>query len=682
MSSLFPGYECDIFISYRQKDNAYDGWVTAFVENLKKELEATFKENISVYFDVNPHDGLLETHEVADSLKGKLKCLVFVPVISRTYCDSKSFAWRHEFGEFLKQAITDNFGLKVKAANGNVTSRVLPVRIHDLENADLQLCESELGSPLRGVEFIYREPGVNRPLTPDDDKRINQHDTRYRNQINKVTNAIREIILSMKSISGEQVITEREIKLTGLREKSIIVLPFDNLSSDPEQEYFSDGLTEEIIADLSHIHDLLVISRSSAMTFKGSKKTIPDIAREVNVRYVLEGSVRKAGNNLRIVAQLIDALTDIHLWAEKYNGTLDDIFDIQEKVAQSISTALKLKISSAEKSKLREVPISDIVSYELYLKAKSYAWTFTEASLNQALKLVDQALENSKNNALLLASRALIQWQFHNAGFNPTTDILERAMRDVQKSLDLNPSCDAAYTAKGYIAYTNGDLEESVRSLRKCTDAESLSMAGYIYLLAGQFEFADQLISQALQADPLNHIILCAFSYNELFKGNLATAASFLLKAYDLAPENPLCMYYHGLTRVYAGETEKAVSSFKKLTERDSGIFGEMAKMWIAVLEKNGSDFQHKVTMLKEYGLRDKELSWWLADCLALTGKTDDAFFWLNNSIEQGFINYIFFSENDPALSLLKSDNRFGSLMQKAQKRQEGFRKGIENDLL
>src|SRR5512133_2614473 len=134
MASLLPGFEYDIFISYRQKDNKYDGWVTQFVENLKLELEATFKENISVYFDVNPHDGLLETHEVADSLKGKLKCLVFVPVISRTYCDSKSFAWRHEFGEFLKQAITDNFGLKVKAANGNVTSRVLPVRIHDLEN--------------------------------------------------------------------------------------------------------------------------------------------------------------------------------------------------------------------------------------------------------------------------------------------------------------------------------------------------------------------------------------------------------------------------------------------------------------------------------------------------------------------------------------------------------------------
>ena len=104
-----------------------------------------------------------------------------------------------------------------------------------------------------------------------------------------------------------------------IKEKSIIVLPFENISPDPDQEYFSDGLTEEIITDLSHIHDLLVISRSSAMTFKGTKKKIGEIAKEVNVRYVLEGSVRKAGNNLRITAQLIDALTDTHLWAEKYS---------------------------------------------------------------------------------------------------------------------------------------------------------------------------------------------------------------------------------------------------------------------------------------------------------------------------------------------------------------------------
>ena len=156
MASIIPGYEYDIFISYRQKDNKHDGWVTEFVDNLKGELESTFKEEISVYFDINPHDGLLETHDVDASLKEKLKCLIFIPIISRTYCDPKSFAWEHEFKAFVEQASKDQFGLKVKLPNGNVASRVLPVRIHDLDSADIKLCESIIGGVLRGVDFIYK----------------------------------------------------------------------------------------------------------------------------------------------------------------------------------------------------------------------------------------------------------------------------------------------------------------------------------------------------------------------------------------------------------------------------------------------------------------------------------------------------------------------------------------------
>ncbi len=338
MASIISGYQYDIFISYRQKDNKHDGWVTEFVNNLKGELESTFKEEISVYFDINPHDGLLETHDVDASLKEKLKCLVFIPIISRTYCDPKSFAWEHEFKAFIDQASRDQFGLKVKLPNGNVASRVLPVRIHDLDYADIKECESVLGGVLRGVEFIFKSTGVNRPLTPSDNPDKNLHKTFYRDQINKVANAIKEIISGMKGepmeFEGEpkEVITTVEKSL--IQEKSIIVLPFENLSPDPNQEYFSDGLTEEIITDLSHIHDLLVISRSSAMTFKGTKKKIGEIVKDVNVRYALEGSVRKAGNNLRITAQLIDGVNDTHIWADKYSGTMDDIFDIQEKVSQ------------------------------------------------------------------------------------------------------------------------------------------------------------------------------------------------------------------------------------------------------------------------------------------------------------------------------------------------------------
>src|SRR5512136_1668767 len=155
MSSIIEGYNYDIFISYRQKDNKGDRWVSEFVEALKTELESTFKEEISVYFDINPHDGLLETHDVDESLKEKLKCLVFIPVISRTYCDPKSFAWEHEFKEFVRQASRDPFGLKIKLPNGNVANRVLPVRIHDLESEDVKLFEEVTGAHMRPLDFVF-----------------------------------------------------------------------------------------------------------------------------------------------------------------------------------------------------------------------------------------------------------------------------------------------------------------------------------------------------------------------------------------------------------------------------------------------------------------------------------------------------------------------------------------------
>jgi tetratricopeptide (TPR) repeat protein len=203
MASLISGYEYDIFISYRQKDNKHDGWVTEFVNNLKGELESTFKDDISVYFDVNPHDGLLETHDVDASLKDKLKCLIFIPIISRTYCDPKSFAWEHEFKAFVEQASQDQFGLKIKLTNGNVASRILPIQIHDLNAEDRKLVEGELGGYLRAIEFIYKESGVNRPITPKDPEEKNTNKTNYRNQINKVANAIDEIIYSLKnSLAG------------------------------------------------------------------------------------------------------------------------------------------------------------------------------------------------------------------------------------------------------------------------------------------------------------------------------------------------------------------------------------------------------------------------------------------------------------------------------------------------
>ncbi len=217
MASLIPGYEYDIFISYRQKDNKYDGWVTEFVDNLERELDSMFKEEINVYFDINPSDYLLENYDVDASLKDKLRCLVFIPVISRTYCDPKSFAWEYEFKPFVEQASGDTFGIKVKLPNSNTASRILPVRIHDLDSSDVTLFESTIGGVLRPIDFIYKETGVNRQLRAKDDDIIKSTDqVLYRDQINKVALAIREIIQGMRlqetgdRVKGEEAKAKKE----------------------------------------------------------------------------------------------------------------------------------------------------------------------------------------------------------------------------------------------------------------------------------------------------------------------------------------------------------------------------------------------------------------------------------------------------------------------------------------
>ena len=214
MPSLIPGYEYDIFISYRQKDNKHDGWVTRFVENLKGEIEATFKEDISVYFDENPHDRLQETHNVDKSLEGKLKCLIFIPILSQTYCDPNSFAWQYEFLPFLRMAEKDHFGKDIKLRSGNVASRILPIRIHDLEPEDVKLFEKETGSVLRAMDFVFKTAsGVNRPLKANEDHpQDNLNKTFYSDQINKAANAIKEIILGLKRESVESVEEKTQLK--------------------------------------------------------------------------------------------------------------------------------------------------------------------------------------------------------------------------------------------------------------------------------------------------------------------------------------------------------------------------------------------------------------------------------------------------------------------------------------
>ncbi len=198
-SSILNGYHHDIYISYRSNDNKYDGWVTEFAAKLERELSATLKDRVSIWFDKNPEDNGQLTNGETIIESRKIKSLIFIPIISQTYCDPESVVWKREFKGFNEEAKQDNIGSTVKLSNGNMASRVIPVKIHDIDTGDIKLLESELSGALRSIDLIYREDGVNRPLRPvDDEKHGDPMRPLYRNQINKLANAVKEIIQAIK----------------------------------------------------------------------------------------------------------------------------------------------------------------------------------------------------------------------------------------------------------------------------------------------------------------------------------------------------------------------------------------------------------------------------------------------------------------------------------------------------
>jgi len=203
LASIIEGFEYDLFISYRQNDNQYDGWVTEFVTKLQQELEAVMKDKISIYFDTDPSDGIQESHQVDETIDTKLKSLIFLPIISQTYCDTSSFAWNQEFMAYRQAADNDKFGRNIQLINGNTASRILPVKIHNIDAEDVRLLENELSGMMRSIDFIYHSAGVNRSLRAKDDDIVeNNYQVLYRNQINKVANAVKDIILGIKAIEN------------------------------------------------------------------------------------------------------------------------------------------------------------------------------------------------------------------------------------------------------------------------------------------------------------------------------------------------------------------------------------------------------------------------------------------------------------------------------------------------
>ncbi|MGH8004351.1 MAG: tetratricopeptide repeat protein, partial [Limisphaerales bacterium] len=463
-------------------------------------------------------------------------------------------------------------------------------------------------------------------------------------------------------------------------DKSIVVLPFENISPDKDNEYFSDGLTEEVIADLSNIRTLRVISRSSAMTLKGTRKTVRTIGKELNVRYVLEGSVRKSGSRLRITAQLVDAATDAHLWAEKYSGTVDDIFEIQEKVSHSIAEALKLKLTTEEKAKLAEHPILNVQAYDAYLRARHAVHSWKEKELEQALELLKRALERVGENPLLYASLGYVYFQLVNAGYRQE-DYIAKAEESAKKALALDPHSGHAHRLRGIIDSSfKGDQRSGYSHLKQVLasdpfDAESLYWLAVAYATYGKIEESRNFANRFLKIDPLNVISQLLHGWIHFQDGSFDNAVPPLEKAYQMEPAIPLHRFAFGLALAYSGRVQEAIRFIDVLVQLKPPTFlDRIILMTLYGLKGEKQLALEQVTEeVRTTAQRDFQWSWHLAAGYAANDEKEKALEWLENAVNLGFINYPMLAKYDPFLEGLRKEKRCQKLLERAKYEWEQF---------
>jgi adenylate cyclase len=294
---------------------------------------------------------------------------------------------------------------------------------------------------------------------------------------------------------------------------SIAVLPFANMSTDPEQEFFSDGITEDIITALSKIGSLLVVARNSTFTYKGQAVDVKQVSREQGVRYVLEGSVRKAGNRVRVTAQLIDATTGHHTWAERYDRDLEDIFAVQDEITREVVVALDVRLSAGEQARFWSSGTKNLEAWEcVRLSSELFNQMSPENNL-EAQRLCKRALDLDPNYAI---AWAMLGWTyFHLAdvgtGFGSKRDrdaMLDSAVECAQKALELDPSCADAYAELGLCHLSKGDHDQAIVMYEKAialapNHAEILATFAVTQIKSGQPERAFDLIRKAMRLCPV-----------------------------------------------------------------------------------------------------------------------------------------------------------------------------------
>lgn len=474
-------------------------------------------------------------------------------------------------------------------------------------------------------------------------------------------------------------LTSQTAFVTRTPKPSIVVLPFEDISPGKDNQYFSDGLADEIISDLSQMEQLRVISRTSSMTINRLGKDSKTIAAELNVQYVLQGSVRKAGNQLRITAQLIDAASDTNVWAGKQNGTLENVFEIQEKVSRSIADALKVKLSLSQMQRIAERPMKNPRAYECYLRARYAMWSWKEEAFVIAEREVHNALDLEGKNELLYATLGWIQIMKMEAGLQSEAPF-QLAEKCTAQVFELNPRSPYGYSLRGLIHYRKSNIQAAVQDLKQAhsmisNDPDILGVLSYCYILSGRQSVARPLVQALLEVDPLtpiNHALLGALAYLD---GSFELALDHYRKAWELGPEMPAMSLYYAWTLIANRRIEESTNVIDTLLKNaPQSIFARFGMLLRYASHGESERVLANVTPeVEEAGNSIEYFCRILADCYALAGAKNEAMDWLEKDIRLGFINYPYLAIHSRLLANLRGEDRFNKILEQVKKKWEEF---------
>lgn len=417
------------------------------------------------------------------------------------------------------------------------------------------------------------------------------------------------------------------------------------------------------------------------MTFKGTRSTLREIADKVNVRYVLEGSVRRAGNNLRITAQLIDANNDAHLWAEKYNGTLDDVFNIQEKVSRSIAESLKMKLSNEEIKRISQRPIDNPQAYEYYLKALQGIISWTETGLEQAFDYIQKGLKISGDNVLFYFGLGYIYFMYTVLLLKDTDECLIKAEQYARKIFDLDSDSVYGHRLLGLVSARRSNLQQAVIQLKKylsfnSNDLDVLTWLGIIYGNTGKQHALLPIAERLTQIDPFHPWGSMYHAWYYFLNGQFSESLEKGYQFYKLAPELPNMKQVFSQILAYNNLMEEAYALCDDLFQKyPTNIFAQVQQCYKFALQGN----KEKALQAMSGGVKEKARynnpynAWVMAECDALIGEKDEAITSLEYAVNFGAVNYPWYNETDPFLKNIRGEDRFKKLMERVKHEWENF---------